>query len=280
MAGKMLIAALVVGLVAASGCSSVQKGTAVGGATGSGVGAIVGHTASGIGSGPGAVAGFGAGAIAGAIAADYYYGEDDTEDLTAASATIERLNRQLQGRDARMAELSASLQREKAQQKALLQAYDKARQGRRTLQASVPAPAQAESDKGAVTITLLSGVLFASGSTDLTQEGKAALKQAAGTVRSKYPNAAIEVRGHTDNVPIKYSSFKSNWDLSCARALAVARHLIEAEGFDPAQVTTRGYGDTRPIASNNTAAGRKKNRRAEIIVRPGGLQVADVTASD
>lgn len=280
MAGKMLIAALVVGLVAASGCSSVQKGTAVGGATGSGVGAMVGHSASGIGSGPGAFAGFGVGAIAGAIAADYYYGEDDTEDLTAASSTIERLNRQLQGRDARMAELSASLQREKAQQKALLQAYDKARQGRRTLQASVPAPGQAESDKGAVTITLLSGVLFASGSADLTQEGKAALKRAAGTVRSKYPNAAIEVRGHTDNVPIKYSSFKSNWDLSCARALAVARHLIEAEGFDPAQVTTRGYGETRPVASNNTDAGRKKNRRAEIIVRPGGLHVADVTASD
>lgn len=278
MAGKMLIAALVVGLVAASGCSSVQKGTAVGGATGSGVGAMVGHTASGMGSGPGALAGFGVGAIAGAIAADYYYGEDDTEDLTAASATIERLNRQLQGRDARMAELSTSLEREKAQQKALLQAYDKARQGRGTLQANVPAPA--ESDKGAVTITLLSGVLFASGSADLTQEGKAALKQAAGTVRSKYPNAAIEVRGHTDNVPIKYSSFKSNWDLSCARALAVARHLIEAEGFDPARVTTRGYGETRPVASNNTDAGRKKNRRAEIIVRPGGLQVADVTASD
>lgn len=278
MAGKMLIAALVVGLVAASGCSSVQKGTAVGGATGSGVGAMVGHTASGMGSGPGALAGFGVGAIAGAIAADYYYGEDDTEDLTAASSTIERLNRQLQGRDARMAELSASLEREKAQQKALLQAYDKSRQGRRTLQANVPAPA--ESDKGAVTITLLSGVLFASGSADLTQEGKAALKQAAGTVRSKYPSAAIEVRGHTDNVPIKYSSFKSNWDLSCARALAVARHLIEAEGFDPAQVTTRGFGETRPVASNNTDAGRKKNRRAEIIVRPGGLQVADVTASD
>ena len=80
-------------------------------------------------------------------------------------------------------------------------------------------------------------------------------------------------------MPIRYSSYRSNWDLSCARAVAVVRHLVESEGFTAEKLLVTGCGDTRPVASNATAEGRRKNRRAEIIVRPKKLQVAAVGAS-
>ncbi|MHC4481391.1 MAG: OmpA/MotB family protein [Planctomycetota bacterium] len=174
-----------------------------------------------------------------------------------------------------MAEMAAALEQEKAQQKALLQAYEKARRKRSTLQANVPADVQVTTAEDRVTFTITSAVLFGSGKADLSVKGKAALKGAARTIRNEYPDNEIEVKGHTDNVPIRYSPYKSNWELSCARALAVVRYLVEQEGFDPARFSTTGCGERQPIASNKTAAGRQQNRRAEIVVWTTRMRVAD-----
>jgi chemotaxis protein MotB len=127
---------------------------------------------------------------------------------------------------------------------------------------------------------MLAEVLFDSGEADLTSDGKSIMRKAAAHIRQEFPDAQIEVRGHTDNVPIRYSPYKSNWDLSCARAVSVVRHLIESEGFTADKLMATGCGDTRPVASNNSAAGRRKNRRAEIIVRPQGVEVAKVDGAD
>jgi len=76
----------------------------------------------------------------------------------------------------------------------------------------------------------------------------------------------IRIEGHTDNVPIGFSDrFKSNWDLSAARSASVASY-ITGSGIDQERVTVAGFADTRPLESNDTPAGRAKNRRIEIIV--------------
>jgi chemotaxis protein MotB len=142
-----------------------------------------------------------------------------------------------------------------------------------SVQPVAPAPVSSEQ---AITYTLVSEVLFGSGKASLTSGGKSALSKAAQSIRQQYPDAMIQVRGHTDNVPIKYSAFKSNWELSCVRAASVVRYLVESEGFLPSQLSAVGCGDTEPIASNDTADGRAKNRRAELVVFPQGVRVADI----
>lgn len=76
----------------------------------------------------------------------------------------------------------------------------------------------------------------------------------------------MRVEGHSDNVPIHNASFNSNWDLSTARAMAVAMMLIDESGFDPQRMSIAGYGEYHPAASNDTPEGRRANRRVDIVV--------------
>ena len=76
----------------------------------------------------------------------------------------------------------------------------------------------------------------------------------------------IRVEGHTDNVPVHNSRFKSNWELSTARATAVVALLIEQHGFDPLLVSAAGYSEYRPVESNSSVRGRAANRRVDLVV--------------
>ncbi|MBT3991759.1 MAG: OmpA family protein [Rhodospirillaceae bacterium] len=77
----------------------------------------------------------------------------------------------------------------------------------------------------------------------------------------------IIVSGHTDNVPINTARYRSNWDLSTARAVSVIHILVQHAGIDVSRVTAQGYADSRPLASNDTPEGRAKNRRIEIAIQ-------------
>jgi len=274
-----VVGGLALALVVAAGCTSVQKGSAVGGVVGGGTGAAVGHYASSIGGVPGGLIGLGLGATAGAVAGEHFYGTQDNEDLAEMTAELEALQAEVDAKDSELSANRDALDREKAQQRALLEQYDKLRNSRAKLQADAPANVEVSAEKDKITYTILSEVLFDSGRAELTGPGRSALHQAVSAIRRRYPNARIDVRGHTDNVPIKYSSYKSNWDLSCSRAVAVVHYLIESEGFNPERLTAVGCGETRPVASNGSAAGRRKNRRAELVVRPGDVKVAEVRKS-
>jgi chemotaxis protein MotB len=80
----------------------------------------------------------------------------------------------------------------------------------------------------------------------------------------------IRVEGHTDDVPIHNSEFKSNWELSTARATQVVALLVERYDLDPLRVSAAGYGPYRPVASNDNAQGRKVNRRVDLVITSGG----------
>ncbi len=105
---------------------------------------------------------------------------------------------------------------------------------------------------------------FASGNAELLQDGQVPLGRIAHILNAK--GFQIRVEGHTDNVPIHTPQFKSNWELSTARATEVVALLIERYGLDPMQVSAAGYSQYRPVASNETEEGRKINRRVDLVV--------------
>lgn len=122
-------------------------------------------------------------------------------------------------------------------------------------------------EKGLV-VTFLSEILFDSGKATIKKSADASLDKVADVAKNVVPDLNIGVEGHTDNVPIKHSGWKSNWELSTARATSVIHYLINQKGVAPQRLAAIGYGEFRPVASNDTPEGRKKNRRVEIVIMP------------
>ena len=119
-------------------------------------------------------------------------------------------------------------------------------------------------------VIFIDKILFDSGSVDLNVRGKELLMIMAGSLKET-GNQDILVEGHTDDVPLSAAlrkRFPSNWELSTARAAAVARFFQQAGGIQPERLSARGYSFYRPVASNETEKGRHQNRRIEIILAP------------
>ena len=83
---------------------------------------------------------------------------------------------------------------------------------------------------------------------------------------------AVRVEGHTDNVPIQTRRFPSNWELSVARAVSVVKYFAEVSNIDPQRLSAVGYGESRPVAANDTLPNRAKNRRVEILLLTEGKE--------
>ncbi len=120
--------------------------------------------------------------------------------------------------------------------------------------------------RGRMIVELPEQVLFPSGSAELTDDGRQALRDVAKVLR-RYRYKRFVVAGHTDNVPISNEQFGSNWELSASRAVNVTQALIRF-GIKPTQLVSSGYAQFDPVASNATKAGRQKNRRIEIVLEP------------
>ena len=120
---------------------------------------------------------------------------------------------------------------------------------------------------GKVYVSLSDKLLFPSGSATLNSEGKEAIQKVA-EVLVKNPKISIEVVGHTDPVPINTAKYADNWDLSTARATTITRLLTDSYNIPGERLTASGASKYQPIASNETAAGKAKNRRTEIVLTP------------
>ena len=117
-------------------------------------------------------------------------------------------------------------------------------------------------------IKLTSEVLFSSGSAQIKPTGEKVLSIIAESLNA-YPGRAISVEGHTDNRPmVQNARYKSNWELSVARGLAAVNYFQQINQVDPKRLKVIGYGEYRPVSSNETAEGRKLNRRIEIRILP------------
>jgi chemotaxis protein MotB len=119
---------------------------------------------------------------------------------------------------------------------------------------------------GRVYVSLQENLLFPSGSAVVNPKGKEALGTLAQVLNTN-PDINVVVEGHTDSIPI-HGKFQDNWELSTARANAIARILIDNYKVDPTRITASGRSKFDPMDSNDTAEGRQHNRRTEIILAP------------
>lgn len=124
--------------------------------------------------------------------------------------------------------------------------------------------AEVRLERGGVAIDIKERILFASGKADLKPEARGTLDRLAGLFREL--DYGITVEGHTDNRPIHTVEFPTNWELSAARATAVVRYLVDYQHIDPKRFTAVGYGEYRPIASNQTPEGQALNRRVVLLL--------------
>lgn len=120
-------------------------------------------------------------------------------------------------------------------------------------------------------ITFVSEIFFDSGKDMVKEDGKLTLAKVAEVLNKNVPNSQVAVEGHTDNDPIRHSGWKSNWELSSARALAVLHYLIEQCNVSALALSANGYGEYHPVADNDTPENKRKNRRVEIVILPSKL---------
>ncbi|SHF86624.1 chemotaxis protein MotB [Salegentibacter echinorum] len=122
-------------------------------------------------------------------------------------------------------------------------------------------------EKGVVYVSISDKLLFDSGRYNVTNRAKEVLGKVATVVKNK-PDIEFMVEGHTDSQSIKTSMFQDNWDLSVKRATSVVRILQDEFGVEPKRMTAAGRSYYVPVATNETAEGRAKNRRTRIVVLP------------
>jgi len=124
--------------------------------------------------------------------------------------------------------------------------------------------------EGQLSVNLLNKILFDSGETSVKPEGKKVLKS-LGDVLNKFPDKALQIEGHTDNVQISSKlkeKYPTNWELSTARATSVVHFLQDAVGLPGDRLVASGYSQYRPVADNGTPEGRAQNRRIQILLVP------------
>ncbi len=124
-----------------------------------------------------------------------------------------------------------------------------------------------EMNERGLVVTFIAEVLFDSGNAKIRTEADEVLNKVADVINAQVADRNIAIEGHTDNEPIKKSGWKSNWELSTARATSVL-HYLEEKGTAPQRLQATGYGEYHPVGTNETKEGRQKNRRVEIIILP------------
>lgn len=178
--------------------------------------------------------------------------EDLEREIKALKRTIENLERERETKisdlEKAKEELAQSLKKEIGEYKAKLQL----------------------TERGLV-ITFLAEIFFDSGKDKIRDDAKPILQKVAKVLNENVSDSLVAIEGHTDNEPIKYSGWKSNWELSANRALSVLHYFIDECEIEPQRLSANGYGEFRPVASNDTAEDMQKNRRVEIVIFPSKL---------
>jgi chemotaxis protein MotB len=121
--------------------------------------------------------------------------------------------------------------------------------------------------KGVVYISLADNMLYKSGSYEINSRAAETLSKIAKIIKD-YKDYDVLIEGNTDNVPIKKTNIRNNWDLSTLRASSVVQALQNDYGVDPKRLTAGGRGEYNPLATNDTAIGKQRNRRTQIIITP------------
>jgi chemotaxis protein MotB len=131
-------------------------------------------------------------------------------------------------------------------------------------------------EKGLV-ITFVADILFDSGKSKLRPEAHATMDKVTRVLNENVPDLKVGIEGYTDNEPIQASGWKSNWELSVARALSVLHYLQDEKSVEGRRLSVIGYGEQRPVADNAGKEGRQLNRRVEIVIMPRFAKVKEIS---
>ncbi|PYE83017.1 chemotaxis protein MotB [Winogradskyella epiphytica] len=188
--------------------------------------------------------------------------EAKEQALATENERLKTLKQELESRSQRVAELENVIASKDAEMNKLKDAISKALTNFEGKGLTV------EQRNGKVYISMENKLLFESGSWYVGTQGKQAVKQ-LGSVLAENPEISVLIEGHTDNVPYNGNAqLSGNWDLSAKRATSIVNILRENAAINPENLTAAGRGEYAPIATNDTAEGRAKNRRIEVILTP------------
>mgnify|MGYP001969994328 FL=1 len=188
--------------------------------------------------------------------------EEKEKTLAAKQSRLEKLQKDLAARSQRIDELEGLIAAKDAKMNALKDAISKALTDFEGKGLTV------EQRDGKVYVSMENKLLFNSGSWAVNADGRQAVNQ-LGSVLAQNPDISVLIEGHTDNVPYGGNGpLKDNWDLSTKRATAIVQILRENSNIDPQNLTAAGRGEYAPVATNDTAEGKAKNRRIEVILTP------------
>lgn len=291
---RLLLLVVVVAVMLSAGCTTVQKGAATGGAVGGAVGGVWGHNYGLLSAAEGALVGTASGGLVGALVGDQFEEHKET-DLEAEIETLKKqifelekeLRRAKREKGATEESSLSNLQSLSEKQKSdLAYLQKKLTEKEQELDSLHNLKQQQESDlddlkkeldklqvqlaqtpKG-LTLTMVESLLFTPGMAEISDKGKVLLDNVCRLLKERFPDRELIIEGHTDNQPIKISGWKSNWELSSARALEVLHYLVKNQNFDSRKLSATSYGEFHPVAPNDTEAGRSQNRRAVIVVSP------------
>ena len=182
--------------------------------------------------------------------------------LASESERLNSIQKELERRSQRVAELERIIAAKDSEMTQLKNAISNA------LTAFEGKGLSIEQRNGKVYISMENKLLFKSGSWSVGTQGRSAVQQ-LGNVLADNPDISILIEGHTDNVPYTGNTqLSGNWDLSTKRATAIVKILRENSGINPKNLTAAGRGEFAPIATNDTAEGKAKNRRIEVVLTP------------
>ena len=186
--------------------------------------------------------------------------EEKEQKLAAESLRLETLQKELAERSKQIDDLQRLIDAKEAKMQALKDAISKALHNFEGNGLTVV------HKNGKIYVSMENKLLFNSGSWAVGGEGQKAVEQLA-NVLSSNSDIHVLIEGHTDNVPYSGATLLDNWDLSVKRATAIVR-ILKSKGVDPTQITAAGRSEFVPVDSNETTAGKAKNRRIEIILAP------------
>ncbi|RXJ52203.1 OmpA family protein [Gelidibacter gilvus] len=188
--------------------------------------------------------------------------EAKEQALANENTRLQKLKDDMEARSHRIAELESMIAAKDAAMNRLKDAISKALTNFEGKGLTV------EQRDGKVYVSMENKLLFQSGSWAVGVNGREAVKQ-LGSVLAQNPDIAILIEGHTDNDPYNGTGpMNSNWDLSTKRATSIVQILKENPAINPENLTAAGRGEYAPIATNDTAEGKAKNRRIEVILTP------------
>lgn len=185
--------------------------------------------------------------------------QDLTELTTKGATNLEKSLETLKERDLKITRLQDALTRKDSVTLALVTSL------KREVGINDP-DIEVNVEKGVVFISIADKLLFKSGSYNVTTKAKDVLGKVAKVINSK-PDFEAMIEGHTDNVPYKKSPLLDNWDLSVKRSTSIIR-VLQTLGVNPGQLIAAGRSSYVPLADNNTAENRAKNRRTRVVVLP------------